>query len=133
MNRELIEYVQQWLIKADEDMLVVNKLTDGEFVANASVCFHLQQATEKYLKAFLIAYEVEFKRTHNIEYLLALCAELEPVFLEIDPVNLSEFGVAIRYPGDHYEPSDKEVVQYKSIAMTVGEMVKQRLAGKLKM
>jgi HEPN domain-containing protein len=65
------DYIKQWLLKADEDLLVVNTLIANNFSAKASICFHCQQAAEKYLKAFLIAHDKEFHKTHSIEYLLA--------------------------------------------------------------
>jgi HEPN domain-containing protein len=71
MNKETVDFIKQWLTKANEDLLVVEKLTEFEVIANASVCFHCQQAAEKFLKAFLISNGVEIRKTHNIEYLLS--------------------------------------------------------------
>ncbi len=49
MNKETVNFIKQWLIKANEDLLVVEKLTEFEVVANTSACFHCQQAVEKFL------------------------------------------------------------------------------------
>jgi HEPN domain-containing protein len=89
--------------------------------------FHCQQAVEKFLKAFLIANEVEIKKTHNIEFLLSECGEIDSDFAGIEPKNLSDFGVDVRYPGDMYIPSDKETIQYKEIALSVKELVESKL------
>lgn len=62
MNKATLEYINQWLFKANEDLLVVSKLTEFEIIATSSVCFHCQQAVEKFLKAFLIANGVEIKK-----------------------------------------------------------------------
>lgn len=78
MNKEPVNFIKQWLIKANEDLLVVEKLTEFEVIANASACFHCQQAVEKFLKAFLIANGIEIKKTHNIEYLLSECSDIDP-------------------------------------------------------
>ncbi len=94
------EYIKQWLVKADEDLLVVNTLIEQDFSAKASICFHCQQAAEKYLKAYLITHDKEFPKTHSIEYLLAECSAFDEAFKHIDPENLSDFGVGVRYPGD---------------------------------
>ncbi len=64
MNNATIDFIKQWLAKADEDLLVVERLTDYEIIATSSVCFHCQQAVEKSLKA-LIANGVDIKKTHN--------------------------------------------------------------------
>ena len=45
--------------RANEDLLVVDKLTHPEMTAISSVCFHCQQAAEKFLKAYLIANHIE--------------------------------------------------------------------------
>ncbi len=54
MNRATADFVKQWLTKANEDLFVVTKLTEDEIIATSAVCFHCQQAVEKFLKAFLI-------------------------------------------------------------------------------
>ncbi len=127
MNKETINFIKQWMTKANEDLLVVEKLTEFEVIANASVCFHCQQAVEKYLKAFLIANEVEIKRTHNIEYLLAECSDIDRDFTLIDPKELSDFGVDARYPGDMYVPSTDETLIYKDIAFDVKKIVEKKI------
>ena len=127
MNNATEGYIKQWIYKANEDILVVEKLTEHEMFAPSSACFHCQQAVEKFLKAFLIANEVEIKKTHNIEFLLSECGEIDSDFKAIEPGNLSDFGVDVRYPGDMYIPSDKETIHYKEIALSVKELVESKL------
>ena len=55
MNKSTEDYIKQWILKANEDILVVGKLTEHEIFAPSSACFHCQQAVEKFIKAFLIA------------------------------------------------------------------------------
>jgi hypothetical protein len=40
MNNETKTYVKQWILKANEDLPVVDKLTEFEIIATSSVCFH---------------------------------------------------------------------------------------------
>lgn len=127
MNEETREFVIQWMKKANEDLLVVKKLTDYEMVALSSVCFHCQQAVEKYLKAYLISNGKEIKKTHNIEFLLSECEDIDPDFGEIDPKNLSDFGVEIRYPGDLYTPSEIETEECIEIAQKVKKIVNEKI------
>lgn len=127
MNQDVINYIKQWLAKANEDLLVVEKLTEFEIIATSSVCFHCQQAVEKFLKAFLISNNVDIKRTHNIEFLLSECSDIDPEFSSIDPKELSDFGVDTRYPGDMYLPSEKETIEYKTIALFVKELVEKKI------
>ncbi len=64
--------------------------------------FSLQQAAEKYLKAFLVKQGYSVPKTHNLYYLLSLCQRVEKKFerLEDDIGFLSEYAVESRYPGD---------------------------------
>ncbi len=119
MNKNTKEYIKQWILKANEDVLVVEKLTESGIFAPSTACFHCQQAVEKFLKAFLFANGVEVRKTHNIEFLLSECVEIDSDFKAIEPGNLSDFGVDVRYPGDMYIPSDKETIHYKEIALSV--------------
>ena len=127
MNEETKNYIRQWIAKAGDDLIVIDKLTQFEIVATSAVCFHCQQVIEKYLKAFLIAQGVEIRRTHNIEFLLAECEEFDSEFSSIDPKDLNDFGVDIRYPCDIYSPTDKETLAHKQIALEVKELVERKL------
>ena len=124
------EYIKQWLLKADEDLLVVNTLIEQNFAAKASICFHCQQAAEKYLKAFLIAHDKEFPKTHSIEYLLAECSAFDKEFKQVDPESLSDFGVGARYPIDLYLPSKEEILSYKQIVLKVKKLLENSLEKK---
>ena len=132
MNQATKEFVKQWLERANEDLLVVERLTKPEIAAISSVCFHCQQATEKFLKAFLVANEVKIKKTHNIEFLLSECEEIDHEFSEIDSKNLSDFGVDVRYPGDIYIPTESETKEYIEIAYTIKNLVEIKLQDKLR-
>jgi HEPN domain-containing protein len=127
MNVETKNYIQQLIAKAGDDLVVIDKLTQFEVIATSAVCFHCQQVVEKYLKAFLIANSVEIRKTHNIEFLLAECEEFDSDFSPIDPKDLNDFGVDVRYPGDIYSPSIEETLAHKQIALDVKELVEQKL------
>ncbi len=127
MNKDTEDFIKQWLLKANEDLLVVNKLTEYEIIATSSVCFHCQQAVEKFLKAFLIANNVEIKKTHNIEFLLSECSDIDSDFADIEPKELSDFGVDARYPGDMYTPDELETLAYKKLAFEVKIFVESKI------
>lgn len=127
MNKATIEFIKQWLAKANEDLLVVNRLTDNEIIATSSVCFHCQQAVEKFLKAYLIANGVDIHKTHNIEFLLTECSDIDKDFANIDPKELSDFGVDVRYPGDMYIPDKEETLEYKKLAYEIKDFVENKI------
>jgi len=123
MTGELIHYVRQWLEKAEEDRLVFRQLFEAESIARGAIGFHCQQAVEKYLKAFLIFHGLEPERTHNLEFLLERCAGVDPGFSSIDPMNLTDYGVEARYPGDFLEPSPDEIEELMRIVEAIREKV----------
>ena len=121
------KYIKQWLHKANENLLVVNRLMKYEIIAKSSICFHCQQASEKFLKAFLIYNKKELIKTHNIDYLLSECSKVDKDFKDIDPKNLTDFSVEIRYPGDFYEPNEKETIEYSGIAAQIKKIVESKI------
>ena len=64
-----------------------------------SVCFHAQQAVEKWLKAVLVSHGVVFQRTHDLEELAGLlAAQGIPLPLPMEELRkLNPFAVTFRY------------------------------------
>ncbi|HEY6976963.1 MAG TPA: HEPN domain-containing protein [Chitinophagaceae bacterium] len=91
---------EKWLRKAENDLLVIkNNIASAEIPIDAC-CFHAQQATEKYLKAYLVSKQIHFPKIHDLQALTILCANINPVFNTIiEPaLNLSDYAIAPRYP-----------------------------------
>jgi len=127
MNEQIRQYLLQWKQKANQDLLTIQRLSEGEMIATSSICFHCQQLVEKYLKLFLLYHGVEITRTHEIEFLQHECAKIDKDFETFDPKNLSDFGVAVRYPDDFYLPSEDETKEYIALAIAIKEMVEQKI------
>ena len=89
-----------WLEKAEEDRLCIANELKAERQPWSVICFHAQQAAEKYLKAFLVFHEVRPDRTHDLRALVARCASFDLKLLELDPDcrQLNNYAVDIRYP-----------------------------------
>ena len=66
------DFVQQWLKKANSDLQAARLLCAGELDNYFASGFHAQQAVEKYIKAFLVRYQIEFPKTHDIRRLRQL-------------------------------------------------------------
>jgi len=64
-----------------------------------SICFHAQQAAEKYLKAFLAFHQQQVPKSHDVQDLITRCAKIDPSLSELVPFAYSFrlFGVEIRY------------------------------------
>jgi len=95
-----IETTLEWFFFADEDFDSAIILSDAYRKHNAIICYHCQQAVEKYLKAFLCYNGVIPPKIHVLETLCALCSEFDPSFNDIakDCAYLSPFAVHTRYP-----------------------------------
>jgi HEPN domain-containing protein len=125
------EIVRQWLSKAEQDLSASKAL----LVANPPFlypsCFHAQQAAEKYLKALLTWYQIEFPKTHIIEELLDLVEQADSSMSSNlqDAVLLTPYGVDIRYPGETPEPGLKETQEAVALAQKVRDTVMDRLEG----
>ena len=74
------------------------------------VCFHCQQAVEKYLKALLIHNKTEsIPKTHNIDLLLNLCTKFDKDFIIYTGTELTTYVVDLRYPDTLYIPSKEQM------------------------
>ncbi len=93
----------------------------------SDTCVLCQQAVEKYLKAYLIRRNVDFGKTHNLEYLLELCAGQDEAFHTIDVGNLTFYAVEVRYPSEFTTPSIKEAKDSLKIAKHVQSFVLKKL------
>lgn len=132
MNKdEVIEsLINQWIKIAEKDLLTAKQGLKADVIITNTICFHCQQAAEKFLKAFLIKNQIEFTKTHNIMVLINLCSEADKSFKsELSEADiLTDYAVEIRYPGDWYEPTIEEAKEAYEIALKVKEFV----LGKLK-
>lgn len=77
MTKGKSEYISNWLFRANEDIEVIRSLVKtGAVYYTSSICFHSQQASEKFLKAFLAYHDVDFPRTHDLDFLLLECQQI---------------------------------------------------------
>lgn len=128
MSQEKEEYIRNWLYRAKEDVAVIENLIDSgiEFYTS-TICFHAQQAVEKYLKSFLIYHDVDFPRTHDVDFLLIECQKIDNINFDFDFKSLTEFGVSVRYPDDFFVPGVSETKEYSEIAKEVQGTVERMI------
>jgi len=128
MTREENEYLKNWLFRANEDIFVIENLfkSDPELYAS-TICLHAQQAVEKFLKAFLVYHNVDFPRTHDVDYLLLECQKIDREDFDLDLGNLGDLGVSLRYPDDFYVPDKEETILYLDIAFKVKKLIDSKI------
>jgi HEPN domain-containing protein len=118
-----------WLAKARIDLLVCDSLLAQGADLWEAVAFHCQQAAEKALKAMLVWHQVEFPKTHDIQRLLDLLADVDSdvVGLVAAAAELTPFGVEYRYPGE-YPPVERKTA---CAAVIVARRVCETAAGRV--
>ncbi len=123
--------IREWLDKADEDFEFARINLEEKKPFFAHICFHFQQAAEKYLKAFIVAHELEFRKIHELPMLLKTCVSKDPSLnrLKEDCEYLTVYYVETRYPV-HWPTnfSDRETQKAFQSASRVRTLMKEKLA-----
>ena len=104
------DLVLAWIRKADSDLENATLCLSSNSSLDTA-CFHTQQAAEKYLKAYLMAYGLPAPLIHNIEKLVDLCEQHNPAFQSIKALGqvLTPYAVQLRYDEDFW-PSAQETL-----------------------
>lgn len=118
------KYVIDWLTRAQEDIQAAEILLRENDLMN-QVCFHCQQAAEKYLKGFLAFHETNVRKIHELEILLAECQKLDGSLSQLkeEAVYLNQFYVETRYPGDIPEFSRQDAQKALEAALRIKELI----------
>ncbi|MBP5450875.1 MAG: HEPN domain-containing protein [Treponema sp.] len=101
MDKE--ELVEEWLRYAGMDLSSAKTLLEIMHPAPLEIiCFHCQQAAEKYLKAIIIHFDGKPDKTHDLSTLLDYIdgyVQIEDEFYR-QVTTLTQFGVSVRYPNE---------------------------------
>jgi HEPN domain-containing protein len=119
--------VKGWIKKGDSDLANVRMCLGGHDCLDTA-CFHAQQAAEKYIKAYLTAYEMDFPFIHNLEKLIELSATNDETFLGIKQMgeSLTPYAVSLRYDQDFW-PEEPTVEEALAAAERIRDFVIERL------
>ena len=112
------ELVREWMHKAEHDIGMALLALENKPEYTDSICFHCQQAAEKYLKAYLVSLDIRFERKHNLGYLLDLIGDRQSVTDDLYEMaeSLEDYAVEIRYPDDWIEiPLDEAKEAFRMV------------------
>jgi len=117
MDKEL---VAEWFKFADGDIDTVLLLKEMRPQHREIICYHCQQAVEKYLKGFLVSKEQMPPKIHDLTILYNLCLEYDSNFssLLLNCNYLTDFSVQPRYPKE-MNISDENVEKAVRYALEV--------------
>jgi HEPN domain-containing protein len=97
---DAVDEVRGWIRKAESDLRNIALVLPADDCPYDTVCFHAQQAAEKYLKAALTFLGIPFPKVHDLDELLDLLPAEADVPVARDALTeLSQLAVAPRYPG----------------------------------
>jgi HEPN domain-containing protein len=127
-----VDVVKGWIQKAESDLVTANLCITNKQGLDAA-CFHAQQASEKLLKAYLIAYDIEFPFVHFLERLIDLCSLRDPEFQTIKPlgIRLTPYAVELRYDNEFFPELEIAREAYEK-ALEIKSFVMERMPPELK-
>ena len=122
LNKQIITI---WINKADHDLgsaKIIFKHIPNYF---DTIAFHCQQAVEKYIKASLIYFEIEFQKSHDLIYFLELLSIKIEIIQDLfdKAIILNRYSVEIRYPNQIIHLTDDELRTAISIAEEFREFI----------
>jgi HEPN domain-containing protein len=128
MTSDQNDYLKNWIFRANEDIAVIENLfKSGPELFASPICYHAQQSVEKFLKAYLVFHNIDFPKTHDLDFLLSECKKIDPKVFDIELGSLTDFGVSIRYPDDFYLPDKEETIFYRDISLMVKKIVEENI------
>jgi HEPN domain-containing protein len=129
--------LQQWIKIADTDLSAAQHIAKSiQPPLCEIVCFHCQQAVEKYLKWVLVLHDIDYPKIHDLEELEKLCETISPEFSTIYEkcCLLSSVAVQSRYPSDikiEDDDMEKSLEYTKSIREFVRSQFPKQFAGEV--
>lgn len=118
-----------WLMRAESNLRIARQ-GRGEGIFLEDLCFEAEQAAEKALKALLIHLSGEYPKVHSFTVLLEQLEQyvIVPKFVR-EVVELSDYAVQTRYPGDYCPVSEKEYKRALELAERVLYWVRSQATG----
>jgi HEPN domain-containing protein len=123
--------IDEWLAKAENDFKFAQMVFAEEKEYYDHICFHFQQSAEKFLKAYIIANDLGFERSHDLPFLLQKCIQKDSSFeaLKNECGYLTAFYIHTRYPMDWPVGTTKDKAQCaQDAAARVRKLVHSRLS-----
>jgi HEPN domain-containing protein len=105
-----VQIAKEWFEYAKLDLKTALYLLDMKPKPNEIICYHCQQSAEKFLKGYLAIEGEPIKKTHDLQFLCKLASNnnLKLNDIEDDCIELTDYGVEVRYPF-HTDVEDMDV------------------------
>ena len=123
------DLAKKWYKFAETDFITAKHLYDTLYPKPLEIiCYHCQQAVEKFLKSFLVLNCTEPPKTHDLLRLCEMCLEIDNRFEELKEVCqfLNLYGVQPRYPNEIEIIETDAAISLKSVQKTIDFFENQR-------
>lgn len=119
------ELREQWFGKADNDLRAVEMLLEGENPPLDVVCFHCQQAAEKYLKGLLAGEGIAPPHVHDLGRVVTELTfrGFPAASLQQTAESLNPYAAEVRCPETFCVPGQPEAEAALSAAKTIRNWV----------
>jgi HEPN domain-containing protein len=119
---------EEWLEATEEDLSATRVLFAYGGPLGA-ICFHCQQATEKFLKAFLQEQDVAPPRIHDLPQLLTQCERHSSTLNALRQAvqQLDVYYIPLRYPPVRMIPTEQDAQEAVTLAEQVRDTVRNAL------
>ena len=100
--------------KGDRDLLLAQDALPNLASYPDLVCYHCQQAAEKYLKALLVYHGLVVRKTHDLEELIDFLTPFESSINTEhynNALKINDYSILMRYPGLSVDPSEADVLE----------------------
>ena len=120
---------EAWLHKAHNDIKSSKKLLEGDDPLMDTAIYHTQQCAEKALKAYLAYKKQELQKSHDLEFLVECCMQIDSSFevLYIYSEKLTPYATAFRYPDICLEPDYDDVESAIDMATEILLFIENKL------
>ncbi|MDP2302743.1 MAG: HEPN domain-containing protein [Ignavibacteria bacterium] len=128
LDERRIEHIKKWLEIALEDLRVAEFTFKMESsIPFRMIGFHSQQAAEKFIKALLLFYNVDFPYTHDLMKLIELIPGHSSIQNELIPiVKLTDYAVNRRYPDFYQKLTESEAIESLELAKFCQKVIMER-------
>jgi HEPN domain-containing protein len=116
-----------WVRKAENDVAAARQLLKARPLLNDEICFHCQQAIEKYFKGLLAEHGLPIQKTHDLTILLLqlIPADATVASLGRGLKGVTRYAVEYRYPGANTTSRQARAAYRK--ALSVSAEIRKRL------
>lgn len=129
MDDKKVDFIKEWIYEANNDLGLAEFVIENEGKYYDLVCFHCQQAAEKYLKAYIIYLRLHYEKVHDLKYLLNVIGKRREVPKKLIKYAdlLNEYTIDSRYPDYWHDPDLGETKECIKAAQEFKNYIKEVL------